>query len=238
MSQLTGATQIAGQELYSSSATPGTNLGALATTGDGRFFRYAKFVALAVVGRLYQAAAEITDNQNVTVATAAIGANELTVTLGATAATADAFRGAYIVITAGTGAGNSYKILGNTAAAGAATCRLFLEDVVRVATAVADSKGDIVANPYNNVLINPATASSAPVGFAVHPVAAGEYGWLCVSGPTPALADGTVVVGTGLVASNATAGAVEALTGVQAPVATALTGIATTQLGMVNAQIN
>jgi hypothetical protein len=42
-----------------------------------------------------------------------------------------------------------------------------------------------------------------------------------------------VTVGTDLVASNATAGAVEALTGVQAVIGNAMSGIATTEYGPV-----
>ena len=58
-----------------------------------------------------------------------------------------------------------------------------------------------------------------------------------VSGPTVLLADGAVTVGTNLVASNGTAGAVEPATGVQAVVGTALTGIATTEYGAVFLQL-
>ncbi len=42
-----------------------------------------------------------------------------------------------------------------------------------------------------------------------------------------------MTVGTSLVASNATAGAAEAGTGVQALIGTALTGVATTEYGAV-----
>lgn len=189
-----------------------------------------------VPGSLYQAAAEITDHQNLTpTANVAIGALSFTVTLGATAATANQYAGGMAIITTSTGAGYQYEIASHPAAALSATLTLTLNptEPVQVAFVAATSKVDLVANPYSGVIINPVTATSAPVGVCVSPIAIGSYGWLVKKGPAAVLADGTVTVGTAVVASNATAGAVEALTGVQAIVGNALTGIATTQYGAI-----
>lgn len=239
MSHLTGATQIAGQDLATTSTSANTNLGALATTGDGRYYRYASLGAVAAVpGKLYQAAAEITNHQNLApTANGAIGDKTITVTLGATAVTANQYAGGFVMVTASTGAGYMYEIASHPAALLSATLQLTLVDPLLTTTASASTKIDLIPCPYSATVVNPTTATSAPIGVAVFPVAIAGFGWMQTSGPSVVLADGAVVVGTNLTASNATAGAVEAAAGVQAVVGTALTGIATTEYGSVFLQL-
>jgi len=239
MSHLTGATQIAGQDIFTTSTSANTNLGALATTGDGRYYRYSSLGAVAAVpGKLYQAAAEITNHQNLApTANGAIGDRTITVTLGATAATANYYAGGYAMITTSTGEGYMYEIASHPAALLSATLQLTLVDPLLTTTASASTKVDLIPNPYSATIVNPTTATSAPIGAAVFPVAIGGFGWMQVSGPTVLLADGAITVGTNLVASNGTAGAVEPAAGVQAVVGTALTGIATTEYGAVFLQL-
>jgi len=235
MAQITSDIQATPAGLFTSTADQQAILGSRAVASDGREFRYAKAGAVALVpGTLVQAAAEITNHQNIAPADAVAGATSITVTLGATAVTANQYAGGWAVVTTSTGAGYQYQISGHPAAALSTAVVLTLVEPLQTALAASTSKIDLVANTYNGVVINPATATSNPVGAAVYPIAIGQFGWIQVKGPANLLADGTVVVGTGLVASNATAGAVEALTGVQAPIGTAITGIATTQYGAVN----
>lgn len=239
MSHLTGATQIAGQDIFTTSTSANTNLGALATTGDGRYYRYSSLGAVAAVpGKLYQAAAEITNHQNLApTANGAIGDRTITVTLGATAATANQYAGGYAVISDSTGEGYMYEIASHPAALLSTTLQLTLVDPLLTTTASASTKVDLIPNPYSATIVNPTTATSAPIGAAVFPVAIGGFGWMQVSGPTVLLADGAITVGTNLAASNGTAGAVEPAAGVQAVVGTALTGIATTEYGAVFLQL-
>lgn len=239
MSHLTGTTQIAGQDIFTTSTSANTNLGALATTGDGRYYRYASLGAVAAVpGKLYQAAAEITNHQNLApTANGAIGDKTITVTLGATAVTANQYAGGFAVISDSTGEGYMYEIASHPAALLSATLQLTLVDPLLTTTASASTKVDLIPSPYSATVVNPTTATSAPIGVAVFPVAISGFGWMQVSGPSVVLADGALVVGTSVVASNATAGAVEAATGVQALVGTALTGVATTEYGAVFLQL-
>jgi len=218
-----------------SSVANQVNLGAKAFDQMGNAYRWclAGGTTLAV-GKLQQAPAQVANHQNLTVATAAIGATSLTVTLGATAATANQYAGGFVTITAGTGLAYRYLIDSHPAANASATLVLTLSDALAVATAVADSKADLQANPFSGVILNPATASSAPVGVGVAPITNAQYGWIQTSGVAGVLADGAITVGTALVASNGVAGAVEPLAGVQAAVATALTDISTTKYGNVN----
>lgn len=208
-------------------------VGGRGVSGDGRSFRYILAGGTTLVpGTLQQAPAEITAHQNLTPAAAAIGATTVTATLGATAAALNFYAGGLLVVTVTPGQGYAYRIKSNPAAALSTSLTVTLDDAILIALTTS-SRFDLVSNPYSNVIINPSTATSAPIGLAVSPITNAQYGWLQVQGFGAVLADGTVTVGTDLVASNATAGAVEALTGVQAVVANALTGIATTEYGAV-----
>lgn len=219
--------------LTTSSTQGGVQLGARASTGDGREFRFVLAGGTSLVpGKLQQAPVEDTTNyQNLAAAAAAIGATSLTISTSTTVA-ANAFAGGYVMTTTSTGAGYSYQIKGNTATSAATGLVIYLDDALIVATTTG-TRFDLQANPYSGVIVNPTTATSAPLGVAVFAVTNAQYGWIQTKGPANVLADGSVTVGTALVASNGTAGAVEALTGVQAIVGTALTGIATTEYGAV-----
>jgi hypothetical protein len=236
---LTAPGLVAQGDLTSNTATAQTTVGERIVSADGRAYVYARAGAVALVpGTLLQSAAEITDHQNV-VPTATFSPptnptipSTVTVTLGATAVTANYYAGGYMIVTETPGQGYQYLILSHPAADASATCTFTLADPIQVAVTTS-SHIDLVPNPYAGVIINPTTATSAPVGAAIYPITALYYGWIQVAGPTTLLADGTVTVGTAVVASNGTAGAVEALTGVQAPVGLALTGIATTEYGAI-----
>lgn len=214
---------------FSSDTVPQADLGAKLYDQSGNAYRYCKVGGTALVaGKLYQAPAEVTNHQNLVTAAAAIGATSVSVTLGATAATANQYAGGYLVITITPGEGYKYLISSHPAADASASLTLTLADPIQVALTTA-SNADLIPNLYNGVIVNPTTASSCVVGAAVDVVAAASYGWLQVEGPCPVLVDDqTVVVGTLVSASNQAAGAVEPFTGVQAPVGIAVTGGATT----------
>lgn len=224
---------IEAQDLFSSSSTQnGMDLGGKAVTGDGREFRFVLAGATALVpGKLQQAPVETTAWQNLAAAAAAIGATSIVTTSTVTVAV-NAWAGGYVAVTVTPGQGYLYKIKGNTAAT-AAVVTIYLDDPIQNVALTTASRLDIIASPYGSVIVNPATATGAPVGVAIFNVTAAQYGWIQTKGPSNVLADGTVTVGTSLVASNAVAGAVEPLAGVQAAVGLALTGIADTEYGLV-----
>lgn len=232
--QISAQVLVSPQDIFSTSSTQGTSLGAKATLGDGRAFRYALAGGTTLVpGKLQQASAEDTTNyQNLAAAATSIGDVQLTFSTSTTV-TANILAGGYALTTTSTGVGYAYQIGGNTATSGATGLVVTLNDPILVATTTS-TRWDLVPNPFSSVVVNPTSATSAPVGAAVYPVTNAQYGWLQVQGACNLLADGSVTVGTAVVASNATAGAVEALTGVQAAVGNALTGIATTEYGAIN----
>lgn len=221
---------------FASAADAGNvSLGAKAFDNAGNAYRFAQVGATATVpGKLYQASAQVANHQNCAVATTAAAATSLTVTLGNTAATANQYAGGWVLITTGTGVGQRLLISAHPAASALATLVLTLSDALVTATLTSDSKADLVANPFSGIIVNPATASSCPVGAAVSTaITAAYFGWVQNSGVAILLADGAITVGTQLVASNGTAGAVEPLAGVQAIVGQAITDISTTEYGAV-----
>ncbi len=232
--KLNGGATAAAQGIFEVSATQNHDLGEFIRSSDGRGFRYVKAGASdLVVGKLQQAPAEVTNHQNLAVTATAVGATQITATLGATAATANQYAGGYVVVTVTPGVGYQYLIKSHPAASGGAAVVITLDEPVQVALTTS-SKIDLVANPFNGVIVNPTTASSTPVGVAVSVIPAGQFGWIQTSGIANVLADGDNVVGAGVVASNGTAGAVEDATGTaQAIIGIAVTGIADTQYGAV-----
>lgn len=211
------------------------SLGAAGFDNAGNRYRFAKAGGTALVtGTLLQAPAEVTNHQGLTPAAAAIGATSVTVTLGATAATANQYAGGWLIVTVTPGLGQRLLISSHPAADASATLVLTLEDAV-VTALTTSSRVDLVANPYSGVIINPTTLSSAPVGAALTAITAAYFGWIQDGGVASLLADGANAVGSNVVASNGTAGAVEdaASPGAQPLVGTALTGAATGECGAV-----
>jgi hypothetical protein len=133
------------------------------------------------------------------------------------------------------GVGVSYGISGHAAFSGAAPT-INLSDGILVALTTT-SRVDLVHNPYLAVVVNPTTITSGPVGVAVRAITESQFGWLQVAGIANVLADGTITVGTDVVASDNAAGAVE-ITADGTPeilsvVGTAMTGIATGNYGAI-----
>lgn len=209
MSQLTSDPQGAGQPLYTSQATQAHQLGERLVTSDGRVFRYAKAGAVDLVaGNFIQSPAELANHQNIAVtANAAIGATEITVTLGATAATANQYAGGQAVVTITPGLGQALNIIGHPASAGTGPLVLTLGEPLRVALTTT-TRIDLVPNQYNGVIQTPVTTlTGACVGVATYIVTATEYGWLQRSGLCGALIAGTPGVGVAIVVPGTAAGA-------------------------------
>jgi len=240
-SQLTGPVTVAAQGIYSESSSQLHNIGEIAYSNDGRAFRYVKAGGTALVaGKLQQSPAEDTTNmQNLTAAVSAVGATSVTTTSTVTL-TANQLAGGFLVIESGTlGIGFTYRIAGH-AAASAAVVTFNLDDPIVVAT-TGTVNIDVHPNPYSGVIVTPTTTTSAPVGFAVYNVTNAYYGWICSHGPTAALAQGTVVVGDGVIAAETTAAGAVVSQGNDthdAEVGYALTGIASGDYGLVFATID
>lgn len=238
---LSGPLLVAGSDLTANDQYAMHDIGSVAFTNDGRKFVYSRFVAQSVPGNVYQAAVEITNHEALVAKTAAIGVTSLTVTLGGTAATVNQYQGGLVVITTGTGAGQCLKIDSNPAQTGTTSdLALVLGDPLTIATLTADSKADLKPNKFNNVILNPASATSAPAGVAVSIVSAGYCGWLQVSGPCAILNDseGAITVGGYVIPSDTAAGSLEAISAyTDIVLGVALTGIAASEYGLVDLKL-
>lgn len=181
------------QELFTTSITQATDLGALATSGDGRYFRY--FLnggVTAVVGKVYQGPAEDATNQSpaggLSMAAAAIGATTVTTTTTVTLA-ANLLSGGFLSVVLGAGLGQNLKIKSHPATT-AAAMTFTLEDPLAVALTTS-SKIVVRKNPYDSCVVAPATLTAAPTGVSIYAVTNAQYGWLQTHGPASCLLTGT-----------------------------------------------
>lgn len=202
--QLTGPVQIAAQGLYESKADALHEVGEYILSNDGRGYRYCKAGGTAlVVGKIQQAKAEDTSNeQEITITNATAGDTTITSTDTVTLAV-NLLAGGFLLVSKGTlGVGEVYKLKGNTAAS-AAVVTFNLEDAVRTTT-TGTCKVDVKVNPYMSIIVAPTTQTSAIVGAAQYAITASQFGWVQTHGVCGILAQGTVVVGDGLVPANTT----------------------------------
>jgi len=207
--QLTSDPQGIGQALYESSATPKHNIGERAVTSDGRVFRYVKAGGTALVaGNMIQSPARVANHQALTPAATAIGATQVTVTLGATAATANQYAGGLLIVSVTPGLGTQYPIVSHPAADASATLVVTLGVPLTVALTTS-SRVDLAANQYGGVIQTPATTlTGTVVGAAPYIIAANEFGWIQRSGLCGVLTGGTPAVGAAVVCPGDTAGEV------------------------------
>lgn len=215
----------------------GAVLGALATTGDGRYFRWVAAGATALVpGKLQQSPAEVTANEALSVTATAVGATSVTTTTTVTV-TANQYTGGYMAVTETPGQGYLYQIGSHPAVTSAALTFNLVDPIIVALTT--GSQVDLVANPYNGVIVTPITTRTGnTVGVAVAALPATYFGWVQVRGIANVLAAGAIVVGEEVCTATAVSGACTATTGVLGAIGTAATGIADTDYGAIALNIS
>lgn len=229
--QIGGTTQVAAHDLTTTSTVQQHALGDKVFSPDGRAFRYVQAGASALIpGQVVQSPAIIANHVNLTpTALSSVGDTTITVTLGATAATANQYAGGYLVVELGsTGAGQTLLIKSHPAANASATLTLTLEDPVRVAT-TGTVTVDLIANRYMGVINTPTTATANIVGVSGVAIPAGSYGWIQTRGICGVLTSGTPAAGTGVGAGTTLAGAVLVNTATLQPMGTVAKTAITTQ---------
>jgi hypothetical protein len=209
----------------SSEQSNSTIVGVEFNTSDGRKVVIVQNGAVALVaGVLVQSPATIGANHTgLTLSTAAIGATTITATLGATAVTANQYAGGLLVVSAGTGIGQTLRIASHPAAALSTAVVLTLEDPLSVATLTSDSKGSLtlpqfgskngVAFTTSGVIINPTTATGRVIGVTISPIPAStattlSYGFIQTKGAVAVLNDTGTAIGLDVMPSSSVAGAV------------------------------
>lgn len=197
MSVIKANLMVAPQELFTSSSTQGTDIGALATSGDGRYFRY--FLnggVTAVPGKINQGPAEDATNQSpaggLAVAAAAVGTYQVTLT-GSLTLAANLLSGGFMSVCAGTGGtlGYNYKVASNIAVTSATGCVVTLEDPILASAFTTSTKVVFHKNPYNGCVVAPGTLTAAPTGVPIFNVTNAQYGWMQTHGPASCLLTGT-----------------------------------------------
>jgi len=175
-----------------------------------RTYRYCLAGGSALVaGNLLQSEARDTAFTDMAVqAAAAVGATQISVTLGATATTANLFTEGTLAITSSTGIGQTFTIKSHTVAAGAATCTFTVEEPI-VTALTTSSKVTISTNLYARVIQSPTARTGKIVGVALLAIPASSYGWIGTKGVFAVLSDATIAaVGEALSPSTTTAGCV------------------------------
>lgn len=202
-----------------------TEVGQKFQTADGKTVVLVQNGGTALVsGRLIQSPASIGANHTgLTLSTAAIGATQITATLGGTLATANQYQGGTLIISAGTGAGQTFKIVSHPAGTSSGTVVFTLEEPLSVATLTSDSKGSLTLPQYGSrfgtdfttsgVVVCPTTATGAVIGATIYPIPASTatsctYGFIVTNGFVGILNDATTAIGLDVMPSTNTAGAV------------------------------
>ena len=182
------------------------NIGEGFELADQRKFRYAKASAALTAGYLYLADSPNTNHHDVTAASAAsVNDTSVTVTLGATAATANEYAEGYLVASDNSPEGETYVIKSHPAADASATLELTLYHPL-ITAVTTSSQFCLVHNTYYDVAAG-TTQTLQPAGVAfVDVTAADDFGWLQTRG---VLADDTVAVGAEATIGSSTEGAVE-----------------------------
>lgn len=210
---LAAGLQLTSQDINTVSTTSGgEKFGELASTADGRIYAFTKAGAVALVaGKITQSPASVANHINRTGVTAIIGTQTFTYTLGATAATADQYAGGYFVINAGTGAGQTLRVKGNTVATSGGSITVATSDPLAVATLASDSKFTLVPSIYSAAVISAnGSAPGIPIsGVPVVAVPIANYYWSQVGGYASVLSDGVIAKNVEGIVSNAVDGAVE-----------------------------
>ena len=174
------------------------------------FYAYASTGEAVLAGQLMETHANIsTEDEDLAVATTAAAATAVTVTFGA-AVTLNEYADAIMFVNAGGGAGAGFRYRVKSHPAGTAVA-VTLDHEDGLITALTNGT-DVVGfskPPTADVLQQNTTAVGPCVGVTMNDIASGSYGWLQFKGPGVCLIQGAPGVGTGLMRSNGTTGAVE-----------------------------
>lgn len=166
----------------------------------------------AVAGNIQTAPATVANHVGRTLTTAvAVNTNVILVPLGATLATASQYAGGYLTVISGPGAGTSYKIKDNTAAASSGTTTVTLSEKEPVLVALTTSSVvSLYPSPFNGFAISSTTiANNNILGIPNVAVPTSNYAWLQIRGYCATLADSTPPTkNTNAIVSASTAGAV------------------------------
>jgi len=208
---------ITAQDTFTASSTQQHPLGTLATTTDGRRFRYAQAGASdTVAGSLYQGAAPLANHLANTPPAVAVGATSFSYTPGATAGAANLYAEGYLQVDTTPGNGYTYVVSGHAAISSSTAFTLYLRDPIQVALTTSSRVG-LIPNAWKNIIVAPTTLTAKVVGVAPAVITATYYGWVQTYGPCSALINGTPAITAPVINSATTAGALDVWTAAAQP---------------------
>ena len=216
--------------VYDTHATPRYPVGQGFTRADGNVFRYAHVGTATNAGVLvghttasggatYNAAVPVASASAVAVAAEApilpgqVGSHYVEVTIASIAA--NKYQGGYLITTRGTGVGDTYRIIGNTATDNPATGTLRIQLAEAIKVAILPSTGTIiVASMFTDCAATATTAAQVTGVTMATTTSTNLWGWVCTRGVVGCQEDATntVVAGQQLMASRVTSGAYASLT--------------------------
>lgn len=220
---------------FSTSVQQQHELGASVNVSDGRIFRYAKVGGTTTsAGKMSTAPLQKTNHHNMAVqAAAAIGALNVSVTLGATATVAEEYQEGFLIVGLTPGQGHVYKISDQPLALSASTQPLTIYDPIQVALTTS-SKATMTHNNWNGV-IEGTTQTIRAAGVPMTPVTtsttAPPYFWTQTRGVASVLNDQAIALGSWLAISASVSGAVIAASGTYG------TALVTTLVGIQNIKV-
>lgn len=208
---LSASMQITDQDVYQQSVNIGSEvIGQIASTPQGKTFMYSNAGGTLTAGQLTQTLA-VTANYATRTLSVAVAqfANQVTITLGTTAAQ-DAFKGYWLVVTDGTGKGQgAYYVTGNTAATAgnSNTTIVNIDNAVNIALDTTSVVG-LYPNQESAVVQHTAVSALPTAGAPVINITSGNYFWNQVGGYASILSDGAVTKNALAIPSGSIAGAV------------------------------
>ena len=211
--------------LYATHTAPKYAAGFLVERADGNRFRYCHVGGAvnsntlvghttATGGATYNAVTVVapasaqTVPQEYPILAGSVGSHFVEITVASIVA--NKYQGSYLVTTAGTGIGNTYRIIGNTATGNPATGNLRLQLAEPLVAALTAATGTIIVSSFFTDLALTATSSAQATGVLMATTTATTpWAWVCTRGVVGCQEDGTnaVVAGQELMASAVTSGA-------------------------------
>lgn len=183
------------QSIYDTSTTQHFPLGTRGILSDGRSFYYASYTASTALtpGNLMVVATAVANHVSVAYASGGTaGSDSVTVTLGATLASANQYQDGYIIHIDGTNPGQVRKVKEHPAADSAATLQVTTYDPW---TNDLDGELTLKVNPYSAIVQSPGNAAACPVGVNVCNLADSSsttsYFWVQTWGPCGVIGDGS-----------------------------------------------
>lgn len=223
---ISGYPTVFGIDPYSVDSIPTQDLGTKGVAPDGRIFRYGNVGGTQIAaGKLCVSPAMTANHEDIAFASAAaIGDKSVSITIGATAITANEYDEGFLLVIDDTGEGYTHKIVSCPTTDGSAAISISITPGIQVATTTSTTVA-LLRNPYRDVVIaTGGTQTSIPVGVSPIVMTASYYGWFQTGGWAAVLSSGTntATAGEPVTIGEATDGSVSGRDSVAEP----LVGIA------------